>query len=79
MSDINQKEGHECYTLGSPSTRDWFLRQWAIWPERADKDKTTNISFHYGALIACREDGNVEPTLSPQFRTNVEWFDNNQD
>ena len=75
MSDENQAEGQGLYRTGDPEMRGWFECQWRIWPRRADEKFTTNLSFHYGGVLAFRELHSREPLLSDQFREHVEWMD----
>lgn len=75
MSD-NKLEGQRLYASGDAETRAWFERQWKLWPERADPKLTTNISLHYGGVLAYRIEHGREPELSDDFRSHVEWFDN---
>lgn len=75
MSDDNRTDGAELYRNGDAATREWFERQWSIWPARADSAKTTNLSFHHGGVHAFREAHGREPTMSRSFRDNVEWLD----
>lgn len=77
MSGENIADGNSHYMTGGTDARVWFERQWAMWPERADERYTTNLSFHYGAVQAFRAEHGREPTLSKQFRSNVEWLDRN--
>jgi hypothetical protein len=60
----NQTEGRYLYRVGDAEARALFERQWVIWPDRADERLTTNISFHYGAIIAYRREFGKEPVLS---------------
>ena len=75
MSEQNQTEGQQLYAIGDAETRAWFERQWKIWPKRADEHLTTNLSLHYGGIIAYRIEHGKEPALSKDLRSNVEWHD----
>lgn len=77
MSEDNRTQGQYLYAAGDAETRAWFERQWKIWPERADPKLTTNLSLHYGGVLAYRIQHSREPNMSKQFRANVEWFDAN--
>jgi hypothetical protein len=79
MSEENQTEGQELYAIGDAETRAWFERQWLIWPKRANELLTTNISLHYGGVVAYRIEHGKEPALSTDFRTHVEWLDKQTD
>ena len=75
MAD-NKQTGQYLYASGDKETRDWFHRQWAIWPERADSKLTTNISLHYGGVCAYRiEHGGDNPPMSDQFAGCVRVLD----
>ncbi|GAM01722.1 hypothetical protein SP5_068_00900 [Sphingomonas parapaucimobilis NBRC 15100] len=71
----NRDEGREHYANSDDSTRLWFERQWAIWPERADERFTTNMSFHYGGVCAFREANGCDPVMSKDFASHVAWHD----
>lgn len=75
MSDENRTEGRACYAAGDAKLRSWFERQWAIWPARADQHRTTNLSFHHGGVLAFREIHGCDPAMSRELKSNVEWFD----
>jgi hypothetical protein len=75
MSDENQADGKRCYEEGDEETRAWFERQWTMWPRRADERHTTNLSFHYGGVLAFREANGRDPKMSRDFLSNVEWHD----
>jgi hypothetical protein len=69
MSGDNMAEGQRLYAVGREKARDWFHRQWRIWPKRADSQLTTNISLHVGGVIAYRiENEGRDPPMSEQFR-----------
>ena len=69
-------EGQACYSMGDEETREWFHKQWKIWPTRADSKLTTNISFHYGAIKAYRiENGNEDPAISNEFMPHILYLD----
>jgi hypothetical protein len=74
MSD-NEQMGRDLYSIGDQETRDWFERQWKIWPVRADERLTTNLSFHYGGVTMYREIHGCDPVMSDDFALNVEWLD----
>jgi len=72
----NQTTGQHLYALGDKETREWFAKQWAIWPRRADERLTTNISLHYGGVVAYRiEHDGKNPPMSRSFATNVSVMD----
>lgn len=75
MSDQNQTEGQEHYSSGDDKTKEWFHTQWKIWPKRADERFTTNMSFHYGGVLAYREEHKQEPPMSEQFKSCVAQLD----
>lgn len=69
MSEDNAKTGQYLYATGDQETRDWFHKQWRIWPKRADERLTTNISLHCGGVVAYRiENDGRDPPMSDQFR-----------
>jgi hypothetical protein len=73
VSDENMAEGQRLYAAGGQKARDWFHKQWRIWPKRADNQLTTNISLHCGGVIAYRiENDGRDPPMSEQFRGCVE-------
>lgn len=78
MSDENRETGRYLYHVGDAESRDWFERQWRAWPKRVDKRLTTNLSLHYGGVIAFREVHGRDPDMSEQFRANVKWLDDHQ-
>lgn len=71
----NRAQGKAHYGSGDPETRAWFERQWKIWPNRAHPERTTNISFHYGGVLAFREEHSCEPKISRDLASHVAWFD----
>jgi len=71
----NSAEGQCLYATADKKTREWFERQWKIWPERADKRLTTNISLHYGGVVAYRAEHDRDPEMSSDFRSHVLWHD----
>ena len=75
MSIGNETEGQYLYAVGDDETKAWFQRQWKIWPERADECLTTNISLHYGGVVAYRIDNERDPEMSAYFRSHVDWLD----
>lgn len=76
MSEGNQREGQACYSIGDRETKDWFERQWAVWPERADPRLTTNLSFHYGGVLAYRiEHDGADPPMSSQFKSSIKFLE----
>lgn len=62
-----EKEGAECFLAGDQETRDWFLKQWAAWPTRVDPMRTTNASFHHGAVMAYTQLNGEYPKVSEPF------------
>ena len=78
MSEDNRTEGQYLYAAGDADTRAWFEKQWRIWPKRADERLTTNLSLHYGGVLAFRIEHEREPAMSPDFRSNVQWMDGNR-
>jgi len=75
MSDQNQTEGYELYMSGDQESRDWFERQWQMWPKRADERNTTNLSFLYGGVLGHRALHARNPSMSDDFFDNVTWLD----
>lgn len=76
----NETEGQYLYAAGDAETKAWFRKQWAIWPERADKRLTTNISLHYGGVVAYRiEHDGQDPPMSPDFASHVAWLDKHKE
>lgn len=75
MAKDNIAVGHALYHKGDQESRDWFERQWRIWPKRADENLTTNLALHYGGVTAYREVHGKEPELSTQFAANIRWID----
>lgn len=75
MSDDNRLDGQYCYAAGDSETREWFHRQWKIWPRRADDRLTTNIGFHYGGVLAFRIEHGRDPEMSRDFKSHVDWHD----
>lgn len=74
-TDDNQGLGTYLYTYGDEETRQWFAKQWKMWPERADERLTTNLSLHYGGVVAFRAINSSEPEMSDQFREGVRVLD----
>ncbi len=74
MSEANLKEGQYLYAAGDQETREWFHKQWRIWPERADQRLTTNISLHTGGVIAFRIEHGKDPEMSKAFRGHVDYL-----
>lgn len=74
MTD-NEADGADCYLRGDKTTRDWFHRQWEMWPRRADERLTTNGSFHYGALTTYRQYNEGDPPMSAEFKMHVQIMD----
>jgi len=79
VSDDNQADGTSEYTYGGSETQAWFERQWLIWPKRADERFTTNISFHYGGVLAFRKVKGRDPAMSADFASHVAWHDRHND
>jgi hypothetical protein len=75
MSDENRKTGRHLYEVGDQETRDWFERQWRIWPARADERLTTNLSLLHGGVTMYREMHSYDPIMSDDLAMNVEWLD----
>ncbi|HIV77305.1 MAG TPA: hypothetical protein H9899_07255 [Candidatus Sphingomonas excrementigallinarum] len=75
MSDQNRAEGKDHYATGDAETRAWFEDQWKRWPTRVHQERTTNISFHHGGVLAFREIHGRDPELSRDFRGHVAWLD----
>lgn len=75
MSGDNRADGKNCYAAGDAEIRSWFERQWKIWPNRADPERTTNLSFHHGGVQAFREVHGREPQMSGHFEVNVAYMD----
>lgn len=75
MSDKNRGEGYEYYKIGGERARLWFEEQWRIWPNRAHPQRTTNLSYHHGAVNAYREVHGRDPGMSDQFKSNVAYLD----
>lgn len=71
----NRSDGQYLYAAGDQETKDWFQRQWKIWPKRADERLTTNLSFHYGGIRAYRIDHGTDPEMSKDLASNIAWFD----
>lgn len=78
MSDTNRSEGKDCYATGDAETRAWFEEQWSRWPTRVHNDRTTNISFLHGGVLAFREIHDREPELSRQFAGHVAYLDRSE-
>lgn len=75
MSDENCTDGKDCYSNGDAETCVWFERQWQIWPTRAHPDRTTNLSFHHGGVLAFREANGHDPKMSRDFASQVARLD----
>lgn len=76
MSDENAATGQYLYAAGDAETRDWFHKQWDIWPNRADPKLTTNLSLHAGGVLAYRiEHDGKDPPMSDQFRGNFDVWE----
>lgn len=63
------------YAAGDQETRDWFERQFRIWPRRAHPDMTTDLELHYWGLVSYRTIHGHEPKMSRDFATAVKFFD----
>ena len=72
---MTEHAGDYLYSFGDEKTRDWFERQWRIWPKRADEQLTTNLTLHYSAVQAYRRIHGIEPRMSRDFRVNVAQLD----
>jgi len=79
MSKANQAVGYRLYYEDDLAEREWFERQWKIWPERAHQDRTTNVSFHYGGVCAFREINGRDPAMSKDFASHVAWHDRHKE
>lgn len=75
MSEGNQTDGLSFYASCDMEAREWFARQWRIWPKRADEANTTNISFLYGGVLAYREEHGRDPDMSADYRSHVAYLD----
>lgn len=75
MSEDNRTTGQLLYAQGDAETRDWFERQWAAWPERVDPRLTTNLSFHYGGVVAYRIEHERDPPMSAAFKSNIQFLE----
>lgn len=75
MSDDNRNTGQLLYASGDAETRDWFERQWAAWPARVDPRLTTNLSFHYGGVVAYRIEHDRDPEMSAEFKSNIKFLE----
>jgi len=75
MSDDNRRDGILLYLNGDAETQAWFEKQWRIWPKRADEQRTTNMSFHYGGVLSYRAMRGRDPMMSRDFASNVAWID----
>lgn len=71
----NQEDGESCYLEGDAECRTWFEQQWWIYPERAHKDRTTNLSFHYGGVLGFRKIYGHEPAMNACFAQHVAYLD----
>lgn len=77
MSDENYNDGYNLYETGTMEQKDWFRKQWKIWPVRANERFTTNLSFHFGGIQAYRKEKCKEPELSEDLKSNIKWLDKN--
>jgi hypothetical protein len=71
----NETEGQYLYAAGDAETRNWFHRQWAIWPTRADERLTTNLAFHRGAQVAYEIERGEKPHMSAELKTAIGVLD----
>lgn len=71
----NITTGQYLYAAGDAETKDWFHRQWQIWPKRADERLTTNIGLHYGGVLGYRIEHGRDPEMSKDFASHVAWHD----
>lgn len=71
----NEMEGQYLYAAGDAETRNWFHRQWAIWPNRADERLTTNLGFHRSAMAAYEIERGEKPHMSADLKCAVETLD----
>jgi hypothetical protein len=78
MSVDNVTEGKDCYATGDAETQAWFESQWKIWPTRSHQERTTNVAFHYGGVLAFREARGFDPEMSRDFRSHVDWHDRSE-
>ncbi len=77
MSEENHIAGKRCYLRGNTKTQQWFQKQWAMWPKRADIAFTTNLSFHHGGIQAFREQHGCDPDMSSDLAANIKYLDGN--
>ena len=73
--DDNSVTGQHLYAAGDEETREWFHKQWEIWPHRAHHDLTTNASLHLGGVKAYRIEHGNDPKMSHDFKTWVTFMD----
>ena len=73
--DDNQTQGQYLYAVGDQEAKDWFHRQWKIWPKRADERLTTNISLHYGGILGYRAEHGSNPEMSADLTSHISWLD----
>jgi hypothetical protein len=71
----NETTGQYLYAAGDAETRNWFHRQWAIWPERADERLTTNLAFHRGAMAAYEIERGEKPHMSAELKVSAGMLD----
>lgn len=64
IGGCDERTGKELYASGDRETREWFERQWKVWPERADPCWTTNFAFHLGGIAAYRAENGRDPAMS---------------
>ena len=74
MAD-HTEEGRYLYAAGDAETREWFEKQWKIWPVRADEKLTTNGSLHYGGVLGYRDEHGKDPEMSEPFSVHVSVMD----
>lgn len=75
MSADNQTNGYELYKKGEESLISWFHEQWKHWPTRVNPNNTTNLSFHFGGILAYREIHKKEPEISNDLKSSIKWSD----
>jgi len=75
MSTQNEEHGAYFYGIANENARLWLRRQLEIWPERADHNNTTNISFLYGAYRACTPQEQHDWKPSAELRVHFDALD----
>lgn len=67
-------EGFEAYVAATDELKEWFHRQWQIWPKRADERYTTNADFHYEAIQAHIEEFGSVPQISEELISYIKIY-----